>query len=415
MASGFDKPAKSIESNSPASIPFEAVYLEQFRIKSTGRTEPPVLDFTAPNTALVSSQNSVEVAEARRPELGRARISTDTERQNSAAERLPEQYSQSVQQRTSPAVWDPSRPGWDQPQLGPRQLPAPGDSTRKAQPSEKQTLPDDRQRAPERPVFRAPQDFKLSDRLDARTMGRIPDAKVFVNPDFDPAKPVNLIVYNHGWNDTISSAPRTARLQEQMSQAPPNSILIVPSWQKVDGAANGIAHQKFKTGFIGAIDATMKLNGKTLSEISNITIVSHSAGYNAVAHELNQLRTSPLYDRVSTLASFDSQYETKQAVDDWIEHNLKNGKFANGKAAFINLWTPETASLSSLQAESIARLVGRNPNLIDVDYGRRRHGPIAPRELARTPIVFANTRDEHMNLPVKFFGHAISKLSRQNR
>ena len=434
MPSGLDQPAKLTESKSPASIPFEPAYLEAPRGQTTGRVEPPTLDFTVPLNTQASPQKPIEVSQATRSELGRSRLSIDTaddrrwirsqeppakvpETQRvTAPERQTERFSAPNEQSNRSPVWDPSRPGWDQPQLRRRETHVPQDTVKpQQQPGDQRNAPSDRQQAPERPIVRSAQTFNLSDRLDARTMGRIPDAKVFVNPNFDPSKPVNVIVYNHGWNDTIGSAFRNARLQEQMAQAPPNSILIVPSWQKVDGAANGVSNSKFKTGFIGAIDASMRLNGKTLGDVSNITIVSHSAGYNAVAHELNQLRTSPLYEKVTTLASFDSQYETKQAVDDWIEHNVKNGKFASGKAAFLNLWTSETASLSGVQAESTTALVRRNPNLISIDYGRRGRGPLGPQELAGTPIVFANTKDDHANVPIRYFGHAISKLQRLNR
>jgi len=435
MPSGLDQPAKSTESKSPASIPFEPAYLEAPRVQTTGRVEPPTLDFTVPLKVQESPQKLIEVAQATQAELGRSRLSIDTAddrrwiksqepspaatapetKRATVPERQTERFSAPNEQRNRQPMWDPSRPGWDQPQLRRREPPVPGDTVKPQQPGEQRNVPSDRQQAPERQIVRSAQTFNLSDRLDARTMGRIPDAKVFVNPNFDPSKPVNVIVYNHGWNDTIGSAFKNARLQDQMAQAPPNSILVVPSWQKVDGAANGVSNSKFKTGFIGAIDASMRLNGKTLSDISNITIVSHSAGYNAVAHELNQLRTSQLYEKVTTLASFDSQYETKQAVDDWIEHNVKNGKFASGKAAFLNLWTGETASLSGVQAESTATLVHRNPNLINIDYGRRGRGPVTPQELAETPIVFANTKDDHANVPIRFFGHAISKLQRLNR
>lgn len=395
MSSGLDQPLRSTETNQPASIPFEASYLHTPLGSSANRTEPALLDLSAPIKA-DKLQKSYEVAQARAPE------------------EKPEVLSQRERTLNVP-IWDPSRPGWDQPLLRRREQTQTGEQTRTSQPTDRPTVPSDRPTSLEPAVIRTAQNFNLSERLDARTMGRIPDAKIFVNPNFNPSKPVNVIVYNHGWNDTIGSAFRNARLQEQMAQAPPNSILIVPSWQVIDGAANGNTNDRFKTGFIGALDATMRLNGTRLSEISDITIVSHSAGRHAVAHELNQLRTTPLYDKVSTLASLDMQYETKQAVEDWISHNVRNGNFAKGRAAFINLWTSETDTLSRLQAQKTSDLVHNNPNLISIDYGNRGRGTLSPADLARTPIVFANTRDGHMNVPIKFFGHSISKLQRLRR
>lgn len=406
MSSGLEQPARSTESTKAASIPFETSYLQSPKENTSSRTEPPILDFSAPIKTLNSSPKAFDVAQTRTPEVQQERLAP------------PEQ-------KPFVPIWDPARPGWDQPLLRRREQTQPqtGDQRRPAHPAERPIIlpgerpaaPSDRQSEPERPIVRHAQTYNLSDRLDHRTMGRIPDAKIFVNPNFDPSKPVNVIVYNHGWNDTIGSAFKNARLQEQMAQAPPNSILVVPSWQIVDGAANGLSNDKFKTGFIGALDATMRLNGRTLNDIADITIVSHSAGRHAVSHELNQLRTSPLYDKVTTLASLDMQYETKQAVEDWIAHNVRNGKFANGKAAFVNLWTSETAGLSQVQAQKTAELVHNNPNLISIDYGSRVRGTLSPSELARTPIVFANTRDGHMNVPIRFFGHSISKLQGQHR
>lgn len=388
MFSGFDRPAKNLDTTAQTSQPLESSAYQAGALQKISRVEPPTISFDSPFPV---NNETVRTAwtqhESPRSDLTRFEPERIDPVKNESALKL--------------AAWDPSRPGWDQPQLERRKTPA----------SDASDFRPPHERVPLRRPFET---YNLSNRLDARTMSQIPDAKVFVNTNFDPSKPINLIIYNHGWNDTINSAFRNARLQEQMAQAPPNSILVVPSWQAVDGAASGVQSDKFKQNVIGMIDAAVKLNGKTLRDISNISIVSHSAGYNAVDRELNSLKNTPLYDRISTIANLDSQYETKQSVDDWIAHNLRNGKFANGQASFLNLWTSETRNLSQRQAQltlDTARRIQADPRLVSIDFGDgRRRLPVDPSELSRAPIVFANSRDSHGNLPKRFFGHAISKL-----
>jgi hypothetical protein len=421
VTTGADRPARSTEGDTFASPALDASLFQASATSRLSRSEPASLEFDSPFKKTTAEQTDLAqstpgVGSDKTPAAaGREQISIAQATPPAGDwQRIQELWERQTRERNPGGLqpaWDPSRPAWEQPQLAPRPQPQP-----EPRPQLRPDGSDTRPQLPDAPsVRRAPETFNLRDRLDARTMGRIPDAKVYVGANFDPSKPVNLIVYNHGWNDTINSAFRNARLEGQMAQAPPNSILVVPAWQAVDGASNGQQNNQFKTNFLGMLDATLRLNRTTLSNISDISIVSHSAGYNAVDRELNILRTTPLYDKVTTVASLDSQYESRESTDDWIKHNIRNGKFARGQAAFLNLWTGETADLSNQQALRIAEFARHTPGLVDINRAPRTRYPVDPGELSRAPIVFQNSRDGHDNLPRRFFGHAISRVHGRSR
>src|SRR5262245_6421888 len=66
-----------------------------------------------------------------------------------------------------------------------------------------------------------------------------PDAIVRVPNGFDRAKPIHLVVYNHGFYTDIRGAYRDAELARQMSGVKPNTILFLPEWQRTPGKASG--------------------------------------------------------------------------------------------------------------------------------------------------------------------------------
>lgn len=185
---------------------------------------------------------------------------------------------------------------------------------------------------------RQSREFSVHDFADRRTVG---DAKVYVPPGFDPKKPVNVIIFNHGQGQKSSDSLRddNLNLKEQMAKAPLNSILIVPAWQQSEGSYVNLKDSKFTANFLDILKTALSANGKTLSDISSIQIVSFSAGHVPADHELKVLKQAGLYDRITTVANLDAHFSTRfREVDDWIDHNIKNGKLARGEASYVNIW-----------------------------------------------------------------------------
>ncbi len=248
----------------------------------------------------------------------------------------------------------------------------------------------------------------------------IPDAKIYAPAGFDPSKPVNVIIYNHGWRDTASSAFQNANLRRQMAAAPENSLLIIPAWQIDEGAETSVESQRFAKNFLPMFRSALRHQGTDLSNVGSINIISHSAGGVPLERELSALRGTPLYDRVKAVTMLDTNYSGRQpAVDSWIAHNLRNGKFASGDAAFYNLYAGGTDSYSRSQAARIARMVNNpsiNPHrdlqLLDSIGAPGRGRTSRVQDVSGLPIVFQNTADAHGNFPKKYFAHALNRIRR---
>ncbi|HEY9785871.1 MAG TPA: hypothetical protein V6D17_10750 [Candidatus Obscuribacterales bacterium] len=244
-----------------------------------------------------------------------------------------------------------------------------------------------------------PQEYNLRNFVDRRM---VPDATIYVPSQLDPSQPINVILYNHGWRDTSNSAMTNARLREQMAQAPPNSMLIVPAWQKREGAESSVEDQRFTNNFLGMLDGALRSQRRGLGDIASFSIVSHSAGYKPVERELAAMRGTPLYDRIKTVANLDTNYSSNlPATDAWIAHNIRNGRFAAGQASFLNLYGAGTDTHSRGQASRVAamlRQASENPAFMGSDI--------------KSPIVFQKLDIPHAEFPRRFFGSSISRRHR---
>jgi hypothetical protein len=139
--------------------------------------------------------------------------------------------------------------------------------------------------------------YNLSHRTsDAKT----PDAMVVIPPNFDKNKPVNLVIYNHGWYDTASSSLKHADLEAQMKNAPPNTVLIVPEWQTKPGSSGSGAsnegrfgNENFVSGMVQDVfNNTPELKGNGTKHYTNIynTTTRRNSEIQSqfVANELNK-------------------------------------------------------------------------------------------------------------------------------
>jgi len=234
-----------------------------------------------------------------------------------------------------------------------------------------------------------------------------PDAMVLLPKDFDPSKPINLVVYDHGWYDNAKSAYENAHLAEQMTKAPPNTVLIVPEWQKYPGSSGtaggdqgASAGQDFMSGMVQDIfDKTTELKGKTLADVEHIGIISHSAGYHAADSELyNNAEFSKKIDSVTLL---DSLYDGG-GFDQWLQDNIKD--LSAGTKHFNNIFNTTTAKNSKAQEERVEKMLkdaGLPTDSLSKDY--EHDGELAkPGQLRRHTIVFRSTSTPHMEIPQKY-------------
>lgn len=257
-------------------------------------------------------------------------------------------------------------------------------------------------------------------RLDNRAGDHAsPDAMVRIPSDFDPSKPINLVVYNHGWRSTAQQAYNESGFEQQMRNAPPNSVLVVPEWQLTAGASNGVQGRfaepnRFRGMLQEIFNKTPELKGKTLNDVASIDIFSHSAGYNATNTELYQ---NGLIDKVRNITMLDSNYDGT-GVDSWIRHNIND--LASGKKHFINIFN-DTSSNSKDQADRVQKMLAnaglRTPVYRDYSHPNEM---LDENTMANNPIIFKFSKvtiggnGPHGSMPLMYLG-PIEAVRRKGR
>lgn len=237
-----------------------------------------------------------------------------------------------------------------------------------------------------------------------------PDAILYVPKNFDSSKPINLVVYNHGFGSTVRSSFRDSELGKQMVDAPPNTVLIVPEWQAAAGSRGYNQGNLAKPGaFRGMVeevfDKTPELRGKTMRDVSKIHIVSHSAGH---APTETQIYQNGLSSKIASITMIDSTY-APQRMEPWIQSNIR--ELANGSKRFISI-SNDTTSQNSGQANRVEQMLRRNGLSANGMLKDFRNSGVDERSLAQYPIIFKNSPVAHGAMPKAYFG-AIERASKR--
>jgi hypothetical protein len=177
---------------------------------------------------------------------------------------------------------------------------------------------------------------------------------VHLPANFDPNKPINLVIYNHGYGSTAKGAYSDAQLGQQMANAPPNTVLVVPEWQRQPGSRSSnqgnLAESGQYKGMLQEIfDKTPGLQGKKLDDVANISIIAHSAGFRPTETELYQ---NGLASKVKNIALLDALYD-HHGFDSWLKSNIKD--LHDGNKHFYNIFN-DTTNASRQQADRVKQM-----------------------------------------------------------
>ena len=235
--------------------------------------------------------------------------------------------------------------------------------------------------------------------------GNKPDALVYVPPNFDASQPIRLAVYNHGFYDGAHSAFNSQDIARQMADAPPNTVLIVPEWQRTAGAANGNQGNfgqpgLFKNMVQEIFDKTPGLQGKSLADVQGIDIIAHSGGYTGA---LSELYKNGLENKVSSVTLLDALYGGDQ-FSKWIQNNIQD--LAYGKKRFYNFYN-DTAGRSQVQAQGVQQMLARAglPTNQFLNESRKGLPALDANTIASHSIIFRRSdattasRGPHMSMP----------------
>jgi hypothetical protein len=253
-------------------------------------------------------------------------------------------------------------------------------------------------------------------RLDNRSANHPgADAMVYVRKDFDPSKPVHLVVYNHGFESTVSNALGRDKVKEMMSHAQANTVLMLPEWQASPGSRSGNSgtfqqQDKFTNMVQEMMQKTPALHGVGLRNVDRIDIIAHSAGYSPTEAEIN--KNPAISNKVHSITLLDSLY-SRHAFDQWLGDNIND--LSSGRKQFYNFSNTTTSLNSKAQAQMVGIMLRKNglpTNNYVADYGTSsgevaRHGS----EMAGRSIVFASTTVRHGDIPGKYIGPTLTALN----
>jgi hypothetical protein len=252
-------------------------------------------------------------------------------------------------------------------------------------------------------------------RLDNRAASHYgSDALVYVRKDFDPCKPVNLVIYNHGFGSTVSSALERSQIKNMMAHAQPNTVLVLPEWQASPGTRSGNSGtfaqpDKFSHMLQEIMQKTPALHGADLDNVASIDIIAHSAGYSPTEAEI--YKNPALSEKIHSITLLDSLYD-KHGFDKWLGDNISD--LSAGRKRFRNFSNSSTSTNSRDQAELVASMLrqkGLSAENYVADYGSSKgHVERHADEMAKRSIVFASTSTEHLAIPGQYIAPTLAAL-----
>lgn len=160
-----------------------------------------------------------------------------------------------------------------------------------------------------------------------------PSMLVHAGPGFDPSRPIEAVVFLHGWNGCVEVLIRTGSVPcrpgghpesgwgigDRVDAARRNTLLFAPqlAFRDRDGTAGRLSSE----GFLRAMmDEAMQavgpdVGGKRVTDVAHVTLVAHSAGFEAA---LVAGRRSGLGVSLNRIALMDALYDVEGAFLRWV-------------------------------------------------------------------------------------------------
>ena len=153
---------------------------------------------------------------------------------------------------------------------------------------------------------------------------------IFIPKGFKPSAKINIVVYFHGWYNSIDSACAQYKLIEQFSEAKKNAIFVFPEGPKnsPDSFGGRMEEQDGLKHLVDDVLNFLKEQKKIkTSTAGNIILAGHSGAYEVISFCLMR---GGLTENVSDVILFDALYGQTEKYSYWIDHY---------KGRFINIYT----------------------------------------------------------------------------
>ncbi len=143
---------------------------------------------------------------------------------------------------------------------------------------------------------------------------------IFVPEGFRKGKTTDLVVYFHGWWNTIEKSVATFHLTKQVAGSGKNVIFIFPEGAR--NAADSFGGKMEEQGeFRKMIDDVLHFLKKEkvveTTEPGNIVLAGHSGAYRALAFILNR---GQLTTHIKEVYLFDALYDQLEKFAYWVDH-----------------------------------------------------------------------------------------------
>ena len=243
-----------------------------------------------------------------------------------------------------------------------------------------------------------------------------PNAIVHVPDGFDRTRPVDVVVYIHGFNNCITNilgdtdsactpggSPRIATgLAAQLEVSGRNALLVLPE-VAFDDATSDPGALGDDGGFRAFLDEALAAVPPPLgpiapAEVGHVMVASHSGGYLAVAL---MITIGGVY--VDEVWLFDSLYGATASFDVWVEQDLAS--FA-GSRRFATFYTSTggTQANNEAMATRAAAWVAADPSVLVDD----RTTDTWADETYRHGLLFKHSALTHDGVPQYYFERVLA-------
>lgn len=203
---------------------------------------------------------------------------------------------------------------------------------------------------------------------------------IFIPKNFEPLHTVDLVLYFHGWNNSIDSACSQFRLIEQFCASKKNAIFVFPEGPKnaPDSFGGRMEEKDGLKNLVADVLRYLKERKKIRqATVGKIVLAGHSGAYRVMSYCLMR---GGLTRNISDVILFDALYGNTEKFAYWIDRY---------QGRFINIYTDEGGTKNETE-NLMADLDGWN-----IPYCAKEDTAVTSTDLRNQRLIFIHTALTH--------------------